>query len=226
MIKFENVTFKYDDRVILENLTFVIEEGKKYGLVGRNGAGKSTMIKLMLNLIRSQKGKITINNFSNQSRKWKPYVTYLPEKFTLYRQLTGYENLEFMASFSDHKFNKDKAYQALKIVDLFEDKDRMLNVYSKGMMQRLGLSTVVYNDSDIIILDEPTSGLDPLGRRDILNIIKEFQNKTILMSSHHIDEVKYTCDYVLVLEDKKIEQMTIEEYYDRFLEEEESVEKI
>lgn len=212
MIKVENLSFKYENRLILDDINFEIKKGEKYALVGRNGAGKSTLIKLLLNLQKQQEGRITIADHPQKSSKWKDHLSYLPEKFTLYRQLTGLENMEFLGNLSKRQFNSELAEKALSDVRLDDAKNLQVKTYSKGMSQRLGLATIIYQDSDIIILDEPTSGLDPMGRKDILEIIKGFTDKTILMSSHHFEEVRYTCDHVLTLEDKKIKTMTTEEF--------------
>ena len=217
MIKVENLNYKFDDKVVLEDINFELEPGGKYALIGRNGAGKSTLIKLILNLRKSQSGKITINGIPHRSKKWKRGVSYLPEKFALYPQLTGFENLEFLGHLSEKKFDIEHAKQVMRDVNLDPDSPLPVKAYSKGMTQRLGLATIIYQDSGLIILDEPTSGLDPVGRRDILNIIKNLEGKTILMSSHHFEEVKLTCNSVLSLEDKKISLMTTEEFENEFL---------
>ena len=84
--------------------------------------------------------------------------------------------------------------------------------YSKGMLQRLGLAVTLYQDAPILILDEPTSGLDPLGRRDILEVLKSLRGKTILLSSHHMDEIKQICTHVAFLENNKLEKFTVDEF--------------
>lgn len=217
MIKVENLNYSYDDKVVLQDINFELKPGGKYALIGRNGAGKSTLIKLILNLRKSQSGKLSINGIPHQSKKWKREVSYLPEKFAMYPQLTGLENLKFFGHLSDQKFDLERAKQVMRDVNLDPDSPLPVKAYSKGMTQRLGLATIIYQDSSLIILDEPTSGLDPVGRRDILNIIKNLKGKTILMSSHHFEEVKFTCDSVLSLEDKKISLMTTEAFENEFL---------
>lgn len=220
MIKVENLNFGYEDSMVLDDVNFELEPGGKYALIGRNGAGKSTLIKLILNLRKIQKGTIKINDISHKSSKWKSEVSYLPEKFAMYPQLTGLENMRFLGHLSDKKFNEEQAKQVMRDVNLDPDSTLPVKAYSKGMTQRLGLATIIYQDSNLIILDEPTSGLDPVGRKDILNIIKGLTDKTILMSSHHFEEVKYTCDHVLSLEDKKLTLMSTKEFETEFLMEE------
>lgn len=217
MIKVENLNFEYEDNIVLQDINFELEPGGKYALIGRNGAGKSTLIKLILNLRKSQTGKLSINGIPHRSKKWKNEVSYLPEKFAMYPQLTGLENMKFLGHLSKKTFDIEKAKQVMRDVNLDPDSRLPVKAYSKGMTQRLGLASIIYQDSNLIILDEPTSGLDPVGRRDILNIIKNLEGKTILMSSHHFEEVKYTCNSVLSLEDKRISLMTTEQFEKEFL---------
>src|SRR5690625_7714019 len=95
----------------------------------------------------------------------------------------------------------------------------LINSYSKGMLQRLGLAVMLYYDSDIIILDEPTSGLDPIGREEILRIINQLEDKTILMASHHFEEIRQVCTHVALLENKRITKYTVKAFLDLYLKE-------
>lgn len=212
MIKIENLSLSFQKKIVLDRIYLHINKNERCALVGRNGAGKSTLIRTMLGILPYKQGEIQIGGYSNKKQKWKKYVSYLPEKFQLYQNLTGVENLLFFAKVNDKKVNIEKMEEKLKLVSLYHDRNKQISEYSKGMLQRLGLAIILYYDSDIIILDEPTSGLDPIGRNEILNIIQKLENKTILMASHHFEEIKKVCNYVAFLEDGKITKYTVDEF--------------
>lgn len=142
-------------------------------------------------------------------------VSYLPEKFHLYPHLTGLENILFFANLAKQKLSEQQVEDKLRLVSLWEDRHQQIIGYSKGMLQRLGLAVMLYYDSDIIFLDEPTSGLDPIGRGEILRIIHALENKTIVMASHHLEEVKQVCTHVAFLEEKKLTKFTMEAFLDK-----------
>ncbi|WP_339253025.1 ABC transporter ATP-binding protein [Sporosarcina sp. FSL W8-0480] len=212
MINLQNVTYAYQKKKVLDDINLHIEINERCALVGRNGAGKSTMIKTMLGLQPMQKGTISLGGISNKKQGWKKIVSYLPEKFHLYPHLTGEENIRFFASLDAKKIDEERIIEMLKMVSLYESRGEQITGYSKGMLQRLGLAVILYYDSDIIILDEPTSGLDPMGRKEILQIIKSLENKTILMASHHLSEIEKVCTHVAYLENGKVTKYTIEEF--------------
>lgn len=212
MIKIENLSQSFQKKQVLHDVNLVVNKNERCALVGRNGAGKSTLIHLMLGLLRIKQGSITLGGYSNKKQQWKKIVAYLPEKFHLYPHLTGYENMLFFASLADKKVNEQLIEEKLQAVSLWDDRDYPIKGYSKGMLQRLGLSVILYYDTDIIILDEPTSGLDPLGREEILTILKGLENKTVFMASHHFDEIRQICTHVAFLEDGKITKYTVGEF--------------
>ena len=212
MIEIKNLTHAYAKHRILDNVNLQIGKNERCALVGQNGAGKSTMIHTMLGLIPIQDGSIKLGGISNKKQEWKKIVSYLPEKFHLYPHLTGEENFRFFASLASKKIDEESIDEKLKLVSLQEARKDPITTYSKGMLQRLGLAVMLYYDSDIIILDEPTSGLDPIGRREILEIIKSLTNKTILMASHHLNEIEEVCTHVAFLENGKITKYSIEDF--------------
>nr|WP_239094070.1 ABC transporter ATP-binding protein [Bacillus sp. B15-48] len=206
-----NLTQSFDKKTVLDDVSLTIEKNEICALVGRNGAGKSTFINSLLGLLPVKSGKITINSKA-QTKKVKNEIAYLPEKFMLYPSLTGYENMQFFAKASTGAANEDRIKELLTSVRLWEDKDKQIKGYSKGMLQRLGLAITLYQDSDIIILDEPTSGIDPIGRKEILDILNQLKNKTILLSSHHLDEIRQLCTHVAYLDEGKITKYPVEEF--------------
>lgn len=213
MININNVTQAYQKRKILDSVSLQVKKNERCALVGRNGAGKSTLIHTMLGVLAFKQGEIYLAEKSNKKGNWKKHVSYLPEKFQLYPNLTGWENMLFFAQLNG-KVDKERIEKTLRNVSLWGDRDAQINGYSKGMLQRLGLAVVLYQNTEIIILDEPTSGLDPIGRREILSIIGKLTNKTVFMASHHIDEIKQVCTHVAFLEQGKITKYSVGEFLD------------
>lgn len=216
MIQIKNVSQSFQKKKVLDDVHLSVDKYERCALVGRNGAGKSTLIHTLLGLLPLKQGTITLDGQSNKKQTWKKNVSYLPEKFHLYQNLTGIENMRFFASLQSKKMNDEKIEEKLRMVSLWEDRSKQISNYSKGMLQRLGLAVILYFDSEIIILDEPTSGLDPIGRNEILSIIKSLTNKTILMASHHFEEIRKVCTHVAYLEDGKITKYTTDEFLEKY----------
>ncbi|MDQ0215623.1 ABC-2 type transport system ATP-binding protein [Oikeobacillus pervagus] len=212
MIEIKELSQGYQGKKVLDQVNLTIEKNERCALVGRNGAGKSTLIHTILGILPHKRGTVTLGGYSNKQQTWKKHVSYLPEKFHLYPHLTGEENMRFFAALDTKKIDENKIIEILKMVSLADDRKQPINGYSKGMLQRLGLAVILYYDTEIIILDEPTSGLDPIGRKEILKIIHSLQDKTILMSSHYIDEIKQICTHVAFLNQGKIEKYTVDAF--------------
>jgi len=213
MIDVQNLTQSYGKKTVLNQVSLSVNENEVCALVGRNGAGKSTFISSLLGLLPVKTGTIKINGKERSKKQhWENEIAYLPEKFMLYPSLTGYENMLFFAKTSQKPLNEAKMKEILTWVRLWEDKDAPIKGYSKGMLQRLGLAITFYQDCDMIILDEPTSGIDPIGRNEIHEILKGLTNKTILLSSHHLDEIKQLCTHVAYLDKGKITKYPVEDF--------------
>ncbi|WP_419954941.1 ABC transporter ATP-binding protein [Neobacillus niacini] len=214
MITVSDLNQSFGKKVILESINIEIHKHEICALVGRNGAGKSTFINSLLGLLPVKQGSILINGVqvTKKSHEWKKAIAYLPEKFQLYPMLTGLENITFFAEAVDKKAEQERIEKVLRSVSLWDDRDVQVKKYSKGMLQRLGLAITLYQDSSILILDEPTSGIDPMGRKEILEVLKSLHDKTILISSHHLDEIRQVCTHVAYLNNGKIEKYTVEEF--------------
>lgn len=213
MIRVIGLTQSYGKKVILDDISLSIEKNEVCALVGRNGAGKSTFIHSLLGLIPISNGEIRVSGkIRKNNKRWKNEIAYLPEKFMLYPSLTGFENIIFFAQAGTGKANPEKIENALQSVGLWKDRNMAIKDYSKGMLQRLGLAITLYQDSDILILDEPTSGIDPMGRKEILEVLRSLSGKTILLSSHHLDEIKQICTHVAFLNDGKMTKYTVDEF--------------
>ncbi|MEH7011147.1 ABC transporter ATP-binding protein [Neobacillus niacini] len=214
MITVSDLNQSFGKKMILESINIEIHQHEICALVGRNGAGKSTFINSLLGLLPVKQGSISINGVqvTKKNHEWKKAIAYLPEKFMLYPMLTGLENITFFAEAVAKAADQERIENVLKSVSLWDDRDVQVKKYSKGMLQRLGLAITLYQDSSILILDEPTSGIDPMGRKEILEVLKSLHDKTILLSSHHLDEIKQVCTHVAFLNNGKMEKYTVEEF--------------
>lgn len=214
MINVQNLFQSFGKKKVLEDVQLNIEENEICALVGRNGAGKSTFINSLLGILPVKKGKIMINGVETSAKKRRASneIAYLPEKFMLYPLLTGMDNMLFFAKAVNDKVDEGRIEHLLKAVNLWEDRHSVITGYSKGMLQRLGLAVTLYQDSNILVLDEPTSGLDPIGRKEVLDTLKALKNKTILLSSHHLDEINLLCTHVAFLENHRMTKYTVEDF--------------
>ena len=214
MINVKNLNQSFGKKTVLDSIHLDIHRNEICALVGRNGAGKSTFINSLLGLLPVKQGEILINGIAvnKKNEEWKRAIAYLPEKFMLYPMLTGLENMTFFAEAVTKTANQERIEQVLRSVSLWDDRHEQVKKYSKGMLQRLGLAITLYQDSSLLILDEPTSGIDPLGRKEILDVLHSLQDMTILLSSHHLDEIKQICTHVAYLENGKMRKYKVDEF--------------
>jgi ABC-2 type transport system ATP-binding protein len=190
----------------LKQVNIQVAQGETFGLLGQNGAGKTTFLKTVLGIIKPTKGKATLLGKPIGNRKVKQRVGYLPENPYFYDYLTGHEILEFSAGLFGipSKVTKERIPQLIEQVGLSsaDARKKQLRQYSKGMLQRIGMAQALINDPAIVFLDEPMSGLDPLGRyqmREIILSLKQ-QGKTIFFNSHVLSDVEKICDKVAILD--------------------------
>lgn len=210
IIKVENLSKKIKKNYILKNISFNLRKGSITGFIGPNGAGKTTTLKALTGLVKINNGTILINNKKiNSIPSPLKKIGSIIEYPIFYPFMSGYDNLKACALLLNlsKKEREEKIEKVLKIVNLVESKDIKVKNYSLGMKQRLGIAQSILDDPDILLLDEPTNGLDPFGIRElreiILNINKNF-NKTILISSHYLDELQNICDEIIVINNGQI----------------------
>lgn len=213
MIEVKGLTVAYGERTVLDRVNLTIGERERCALVGNNGAGKSTLIHAMLRLLPVKQGSVTFQGIPHHKEAWKKLVSYLPEKFQMYPHLTGEENMRFFASLTAGPVDMARLEQTMRKVQLWDARRQQVRSYSKGMLQRLGLALMLYFDSDILILDEPTSGLDPDGRAVILSILHTLTDKTIVFSSHHMEEIQSVCTHVAQLQNEQITKCTVPQFF-------------
>ena len=208
IIETQNLSKWYGNVLGLNDVTLQIESGIT-GILGPNGAGKSTFLKLITGQIKPNIGKVTIkgekirNNYSLFS-----IIGFCPEQDSFYAEMTGWEFITSLLKL--HHFSsteiKARAQDALEIVELINDKDRVIKSYSRGMRQRLKFAQAIAHEPEIIILDEPLNGMDPLGRRKIIKLIKSYERegRTIIVSSHVLPEIEAMTKRIILIHQGKI----------------------
>jgi ABC-2 type transport system ATP-binding protein len=187
----------------LDDLSLDVRAGEVFGLLGPNGSGKTTTIKLLLGLIRPTGGDAFIFGRDPGDREVKARIGYLPEETYLYKFLDAEETLRFFGDL----FALPRAVIAKRSAELIEQvglggaRRRRLGEYSKGMARRLGLAQALINDPSLVVLDEPTSGLDPIGSAEVKDLIVRLkqQGKTVLLCSHLLADVEDVCDRIAIL---------------------------
>jgi len=184
-------------------LTLDVKKGEVFGLLGPNGSGKTTTLKMLLGLLFPTEGEITILGKSASDVSKNERIGYLPEESYLYRFLNAEETLDFYGRLFNMSAAKrrERTEMLLDLVKISHARKRQLKEYSKGMTRRIGLAQALINDPDLVLLDEPTSGLDPLGNRDMKDLILDLkkQGKTVLMCSHLLGDVQDVCDRIAIL---------------------------
>jgi ABC-type multidrug transport system ATPase subunit len=180
----------------LDDVNLKIEKGEIFGILGLNGAGKTTAMKLLFGLLFPTKGEILINgqNVSKNSET-KQILGYQPETAYLNPTLTAFETVNFYAKLSKVKKSGQQIFEVLELVGLKENEHKKLADFSKGMLQRTCLAQCLVHEPQILVLDEPVSGLDPLAVHDFRKIIQKLneQGKTVFLSSHSISEMEKMC---------------------------------
>ncbi|MHC4884569.1 MAG: ABC transporter ATP-binding protein [Planctomycetota bacterium] len=184
----------------LDGLDMEVPENSIYGFLGPNGAGKTTTIKIILGLIKADKGSSRIFNTDSKNRDVRERVGFLPDSPHFYTHLTAMEFLHFCGKLI-HLPRMERAKRAaalLERVDLVDQTDQKLEGFSRGQLQRIGIAQALMSNPDLVILDEPITGLDPMGRRDVKNILNDLRDegKTIFFSSHVLSDVEKMCDNI------------------------------
>jgi len=195
----------------LKALDLEIRQGEIFGLLGPNGSGKTTTIKLLLGLLFPTSGQALVFGRDATDVSKNERLGYLPEESYLYRFLNAEETLDFYGRLFDMsaKVRKERSAALIDMVGLGWAKKRQLKEYSKGMARRIGLAQALINDPELILLDEPTSGLDPIGTREMKDLILKLkaQGKSVLMSSHLLADVQDVCDRIAILHQGELKEL-------------------
>ena len=202
LVKCNNLCKEFDNKKILDNINLIIPKGKIIGLLGKNGMGKTTLIKLINDLLTPTTGEVLING-EKPGIKSKKIISYLPERTYLDKSMKVSQILTFFEEFYDD-FSKEKAIKLLKDLDL--DINSKVSKMSKGMQEKLQLILVMSRDAELYILDEPLGGVDPATRDYILNtILSNFsEGASVIISTHLISDIERILDEVIFIDKGKI----------------------
>ena len=209
MIEVKNVTKKYGNFIAVDNITFNVKDGEVVGLLGQNGAGKSTTMNMITGFIEPTEGTIIVNGFDimKKSLKAKKQIGYMPENVPLYSELTVKEFVSYMAELKlvGRKERKQEVENVIKETGLEEVKNKLIRNLSRGYKQRVSMAGALVGNPEVLILDEPTVGLDPKQIIEIRNLIKNLGKKhTVILSSHILSEISQICERVVILNKGKI----------------------
>ena len=199
-IELKDISKTYNNIEVLKNINFSVKKGEILGLLGVNGAGKSTIMKIICSYVKPNSGKVKIceKDIETHTKLTKSKIGYLSEKNPLYEEMYVNEFLIFISKFYKEK-NKN-LNTVLENTNLKDIKNKKIKILSAGQRKRVGIAQAILHDPDVLILDEPTATLDPNQKNEIHNLIKVLgENKAILFSSHIIDEVEKICDRIIII---------------------------
>lgn len=210
IVKVNNITKRFNDKLALDNISFSVKEGEIFGLIGPNGAGKSTLISIITNLSLPNSGNIQINgvDLSSDPMSAKSIIGLVPQELAVMETLTPFDNLEYFGAFYGlkGKLLQERINEALEVTGLAEVKKKKVKKLSGGMQRRLNIGIALLNHPKILILDEPTVGVDPQSRNHIFNFIKDISEKqktTIIYTSHYMEEVEHLCSKIFIMDEGK-----------------------
>jgi len=206
-IQLKNISKSYDKVQALEGISFAVKEGELFGLIGPDGAGKTTLFRILTTLLIADEGVATVSSFDvvTDYKSIRKNVGYMPGKFSLYQDLTVEENLTFFATIFGTTIEEN--YDLIKdiYVQIEPFKNRRAGKLSGGMKQKLALCCALIHKPKVLFLDEPTTGVDPVSRKEFWEMLKRLQKKqiTILVSTPYMDEAAL-CDRIALIQDGKI----------------------
>ena len=207
MIKINNLTKKYKDKLAVDNLNLEIKTGELFSLLGTNGAGKTTTIKMLSTLILPASGTININGLDiiKDREKIKRIINISPQETAIAPNLTVLENLYFMAGIYEIKKAKEKINELIKLFKLEEVLNQKAKTLSGGYQRKLSIAISLINDPEILFLDEPTLGLDVISRRELWHIIGNLKGKiTIILTTHYMEEAEILSDRIGIMNKGKL----------------------
>ena len=218
----DRLTKQYENKIAVDRVSLQLTNGV-YGLLGANGAGKTTFMRMLCGILKPTGGTVTFDGLDVSSEEYRAELGYLPQDFGYYPDFSGWDFLMYMASLKGlTKLEaKRKAKELLELVSLSDVGKKKIGTYSGGMKQRLGIAQALLNDPKIIILDEPTAGLDPKERVRFRNLIKDLgKDSIVLLSTHIVSDVEHIADTVLMMKAGQIiyngsadEIENLEEFY-------------
>ena len=205
-IAINNYTKKIKKRTVLDNINLTFDKGKIYGLVGKNGCGKTMLLRGICGFITASQGEIIINNIKVGNGKFAPSFGTVIENTELYNNLTAFEILSLLSSFSKNRVDKEVINYWIKRFGLDPTSKKKYGEFSLGMRQRLSLAQAFMEQPELIVLDEPTNALDEKGIKEFHEIALEAKNDgaTIIIASHSKEDIDILCDKIFCMENGKI----------------------
>ena len=207
LISLQKIYVRMDEREILKQVDFELHSNEIVTLIGPNGAGKSTLMKSIVGAIKIDEGNILFNgkDITENEIYTKKKIGFLPENNPLYQEMYVKEYLQFVANI--HQISSEKVEEIIDLVGITSEKTKKISQLSKGYKQRVGLAQAILHAPDLLILDEPTNGLDPNQIIEIRNVIKEIgREKTVILSTHIMQEVEALCTRVILIHQGNIVQ--------------------
>lgn len=210
MLKINNLTKKYGNKIAVDNLTIHIEKGEIYGFIGHNGAGKTTTIKAAIGVLNFDQGEIYINNISIKDNpiECKKLLAYIPDNPDLYDYMTGYQYLNFVSDIFkiDVKTRKERINKYADLFEITKDLGNQINTYSHGMKQKLAIISAWIHNPQLVIMDEPFVGLDPIASHNLKQMMRELCDNggAIFFSTHVLEVAEKLCDKVAIIKDGKL----------------------
>ena len=207
IIEVKNITKRFNDKLVLDNVSYEVNEGEIFGFIGPNGAGNSTLINIMTTLLIPDSGTIKICGYDilKEPIKAKECIGYVPQDLALIEDLNAYDNLEFFGALYGLKGKvlKERIKESLKVTGLEKTKKQKVKKFSGGMKRRLNIAVAIMHHPKVLILDEPTVGVDPQSRNHIFSFIKNICKEwgtTIVYTSHYMEEVEELCKRVFIMD--------------------------
>jgi ABC-2 type transport system ATP-binding protein len=212
MIAAQDLTKKFGDFTAVDRISFSVGRGEIFGFLGANGAGKTTVMRMLCGLSVPTSGRATVGGFDvyRETEKIKRSIGYMSQKFSLYDDLTVGENMRFYGGIYGMTTThiRERTQEILEKLELMQEKNTLVGSLPLGWKQKLAFSVAVFHNPGIVFLDEPTGGVDPVTRREFWNLIYEAANQgtTIFSTTHYMDEAEY-CRRVCIMVDGRIEAM-------------------
>lgn len=210
VLKINGVTKRFKDKIVLDNVSFEINQGEIFGFIGPNGAGKSTMLNIITGILGANAGEVSVCGFDTEKEtlKAKACIGYVMQDLALIENLTARDNLEYFAALYglSGKLLKERINEALEITGLLDTGKKKVEKFSGGMKRRLNIACAIMHHPKLLILDEPTVGVDVQSRNYIFKFIREVSKKwgtTVLYTSHYMEEVDELCERLFIIDKGK-----------------------
>lgn len=207
IIEIKNITKRFNDKLVLDNISYEINKGEIFGFIGPNGAGKSTLINIMTSLLVPDSGSVKICGYDivKESLKAKANIGYVPQDIALLEELSAYDNLEFFGALYGlkGKLLKERIKEVLEVTGLEDKRKQKVKKFSGGMKRRLNIATAIMHHPKVLIMDEPTVGVDPQSRNHIFTFTKKICKEwgtTVIYTSHYMEEVEELCERVFIID--------------------------